>query len=220
MFQMVRTRRQKARVNSAPPQLEPMDIPSNSFGNLDDFRVVRSATGEVTLSPHPVSMVLPSPSSKRTAGTMVEFLEVEFLEVDKPLVGSSNVRVGAPLVTAIGASRRRRVIITVESNEEEDSQVRQPQGEMEAEEEELDPLWAKAERSFFVAERGDDEDEPDERLGRDEAPENAGSDRGQSEEIRLGSEDLEWGIDTIRSIVTDKFGQPKESLPNSRQCNP
>lgn len=174
----MRTYRQKARVNSGSPQLEPMDIPSDSSGDVDDFIVVKSATGEAALSPHPVSMVLPSSSSSEgTVGTMVEFLEV-----DRPMVGSTNVRVGAPYVTPIRASRRRRAIITAESDEEEDSLERQPRGEMEAKEEELDPLWAEVETSFFIAERGDDADELAEGFNRNKTPRNAGLSRGRAQQ--------------------------------------
>lgn len=112
---MVGTCRQRAHVNSTPFQLEPMDIPSDTSGDVDYFMVVRSTTGEATLNPHPMSMVLPSsPSSEGIVGIMVESPEV-----DRPLVGSSSVRVGAPSMTPIGTSKRRRAITMAEFDEEE-----------------------------------------------------------------------------------------------------
>lgn len=73
---------------------------------------------------------------------------------------------------------------------------------MEAEESELDPLWVELERSTFLVE-DDDEDKPAEGFNQNEAPKNVGANRGQLEEVRLGSEYIKRGIDKIQSIVTE-----------------
>lgn len=131
----MRTRKQSARVNSSPPQLELMDIPLDSSGDVNDFMVVRSTTGEVALNSHPVLMVLPSsPSSERTEGTMVKFPWV-----DRPLAGSSSIRVGAPSVTPIENSKKWRVIITAESNEEEVRIRESPRGKWRLRKKNLTP---------------------------------------------------------------------------------
>lgn len=76
---------------------------------------------------------------------------VECPIVSRPLVGSSNTCTGTPLIMLIRNFSHRRLIIL--SDEEVEEQRR---GEMEMEEEELDPLWVELKRSAFVAKEGNE----------------------------------------------------------------